>query len=116
MKTVDERALESCDKEPIHIPGSIQPVGCLIAFKRESYAIKAISANCEDMLGKLAEEMLDKPLEALLTGKPCMPSRTSLLIQPSHHAANMWVQSTGRIDLNCLIYLCMQGRALIIWR
>lgn len=67
MKTVEQKALETCDKEPIHIPGSIQPFGCLIAFDRESYEVKAISANSKDFIGEPPEACLDKSIEALFS-------------------------------------------------
>ncbi|UAB77925.1 GAF domain-containing protein [Erythrobacter sp. SCSIO 43205] len=69
MKTVDEKALETCNKEPIHIPGSIQSFGCLIAFDRESLEIAAISANCERFIGKPPKSCLGKSLERLLDAK-----------------------------------------------
>lgn len=46
--TVD---LTNCDREPIHIPGSIQPHGCLIACDAVAQRIMRHSANCAEMLG-----------------------------------------------------------------
>lgn len=44
--------LSNCDREPIHIPGSIQPHGALLAFHRDG--ILAIhSDNASDLLGLL---------------------------------------------------------------
>ncbi|MFE8872732.1 HWE histidine kinase domain-containing protein [Acetobacter persici] len=43
--------LTSCDKEPIHIPGSIQPHGCLLACEREGFRVRRLSANAASMLG-----------------------------------------------------------------
>jgi light-regulated signal transduction histidine kinase (bacteriophytochrome) len=42
--------LENCDREPIHVPGSIQPHGALLAFDRLGKLTHA-SANAADMLG-----------------------------------------------------------------
>jgi len=42
--------LENCDREPIHIPGSIQPHGALLAFDRLGRLSHA-SANAGDVLG-----------------------------------------------------------------
>ncbi|OUJ04518.1 HWE histidine kinase domain-containing protein [Acetobacter cibinongensis] len=43
--------LTSCDKEPIHIPGSIQPHGCLISCDLEHFTVRRVSTNAADMLG-----------------------------------------------------------------
>lgn len=42
--------LDNCDREPIHIPGSIQPHGALIAFDPKGRLTHA-SANVPDLLG-----------------------------------------------------------------
>jgi len=43
-------SLENCDREPIHIPGSIQPHGALLAFDRLGRLSHA-SANAAEVLG-----------------------------------------------------------------
>ena len=43
--------LTNCDREPIHIPGSIQPHGCLLACDPGLTVIRRISANAPAMLG-----------------------------------------------------------------
>ncbi len=45
-----ELNLENCDREPIHVPGSIQPHGALLAFDRLGRLSHA-SANAEALLG-----------------------------------------------------------------
>ena len=42
--------LDNCEREPIHIPGSIQPHGALLAFDRLGRLV-AMSANANAMLG-----------------------------------------------------------------
>lgn len=44
-------ALETCAREPIHIPGAIQPHGALIAFSLPSFGLTHWSDNCEEFLG-----------------------------------------------------------------
>jgi len=43
--------LTNCDREPIHIPGSIQPHGCLLACDAAAVTVLRHSGNCADMLG-----------------------------------------------------------------
>lgn len=42
--------LSNCDREPIHIPGTIQPHGALLAFDRDGRLTDA-SANASELLG-----------------------------------------------------------------
>ncbi|GBR11940.1 GAF domain-containing protein [Acetobacter oeni] len=37
--------LTSCDREPIHVPASIQPQGCLLTFSDNDHRLKRFSAN-----------------------------------------------------------------------
>lgn len=43
--------LTDCDREPIHIPGNIQPHGCLIAVDAQARTILRHSVNAPAMLG-----------------------------------------------------------------
>jgi light-regulated signal transduction histidine kinase (bacteriophytochrome) len=51
--------LSACDREPIHIPGSIQPHGILLALSPERRVVHA-SANVVDALGVAADEILGR--------------------------------------------------------
>lgn len=65
MPAVD---LTNCDREPIHIPGSIQPHGALLAFLPDG-ALAVRSANAGAMLGELpapGERLDERHLSALL--------------------------------------------------
>ncbi|PZQ47303.1 MAG: signal transduction histidine kinase [Rhodovulum sulfidophilum] len=43
--------LSNCDREPIHVPGSIQPHGCLLACDATATRVLRHSANAPAMLG-----------------------------------------------------------------
>jgi light-regulated signal transduction histidine kinase (bacteriophytochrome) len=58
--------LTNCDKEPIHIPGSIQPHGLLFALREPDLLISQVSANVADVLGIPPEQLLGSPLQQLL--------------------------------------------------
>lgn len=60
-KSVD---LTNCDREPIHIPGSIQPHGCLVACDANANFILRHSANCH-FLGLPAGDLNGRTLEAI---------------------------------------------------
>lgn len=57
--------LTNCDREPIHIPGSIQPHGYLLAFS-ETGNILHLSRNVSEWQGLEVEQLLGKPLSELL--------------------------------------------------
>jgi two-component system, chemotaxis family, sensor kinase Cph1 len=62
-ETVD---LTNCDREPIHIPGRIQPHGILLVLSEPDLTIVQISSNCDRWLGDSAENFLNQPLSRLL--------------------------------------------------
>jgi chemotaxis family two-component system sensor kinase Cph1 len=56
----------TCEAEPIHIPGAIQPHGVLVAVEPGSLKIVQISANCADYFEAAPEALLGRPLSALV--------------------------------------------------
>ena len=58
--------LSNCEREPIHIPGSIQPRGALIAVSDPQYVVQQVSENLADVTGMPWREALGRPLAAVL--------------------------------------------------
>ncbi|HLP88853.1 MAG TPA: ATP-binding protein [Nostocaceae cyanobacterium] len=58
--------LTNCDREPIHIPGLIQPHGILFALTEPELIIAQISNNIFNLLGIQAEHLLNQPLSKLV--------------------------------------------------
>lgn len=56
----------TCESEPIHVPGSIQTNGCLLAINPQTYLIHYCSANTTDFLGLQPQSLLQKNLEDLI--------------------------------------------------
>jgi len=82
--------LTTCEQEPIHIPGAIQPHGLLLALDHESRVVMA-SRNCARMLGTPALELVGTGVaevlgagpaglvsQALQSGDVSTPMRTTL--------------------------------------
>lgn len=63
--------LSNCDREPIHIPGKIQPHGVLIGFDPNTELVEVVSKTIEKHLGIV-------PLDAI--GKKSLPSWTTTSI------------------------------------
>ncbi|WP_299729337.1 HWE histidine kinase domain-containing protein [uncultured Tateyamaria sp.] len=53
-----ERALDHCASEPVHIPGSIQGHGALLAFDNESMRLTHASTNLEAVTGFAVDKVL----------------------------------------------------------
>lgn len=57
--------LLNCESEAIHIPGTIQPHGFLLAVTEGDYIVTFCSENCVDFLNKTHIELLGKKLETI---------------------------------------------------
>lgn len=64
-----EAALTECAREPIRVPGAIQPHGVLLSVAGDPLCIEQVSANCATELGMAADELLGKPLSWLLASE-----------------------------------------------
>jgi PAS domain S-box-containing protein len=58
--------LSSCEREPIHTPGAIQPHGALLAVLAEGHLVSHASANLAAICGHPAEAVLGRTLEDVL--------------------------------------------------
>jgi light-regulated signal transduction histidine kinase (bacteriophytochrome) len=58
--------LTNCDREPIHIPGNIQPHGLFMVIDESKLNIIQISSNSYELVGYYPEELLNKPVSNLL--------------------------------------------------
>lgn len=54
--------LSTCEREPIHIPGAIEPNGALLVVQEPELVIVQASANTRDLLGVTTESLLGTPL------------------------------------------------------
>jgi len=61
-------ALTNHDSKPIHIPGSIQPHGVLLALNTQLEIVQ-VSDNTPEYLGKEPEDLLNQPLNCLFDSK-----------------------------------------------
>jgi len=67
-----ELAHFNCDREPIHIPGAIQPHGALLAASADLGLVTHASQNMSTILGRPAAEMLGKPLREAIGEAACL--------------------------------------------
>lgn len=82
----DNVNLENCDQEPIHVPGSIQPHGCLLAADRNRRSITFCSGNSEEYIGIPYARLLGKALSEILDPE-CLQSIDELCKGPEGKVA-----------------------------
>jgi chemotaxis family two-component system sensor kinase Cph1 len=68
IETTEARTADAadCDREPIHVPGSIQPHGVLLVLDGTDLSVVQASVNVADQLGLPAAEALGRPLARLI--------------------------------------------------
>ncbi len=59
--------LDNCEREPIHVPGAIQPHGVLVACRGPQLRVVRISANAHEFFGRAHGELLGQPLASLFS-------------------------------------------------
>ncbi len=77
-KAAEKEAIENCDKDPIHTPGSIQPHGCLIAVSLETELILAYSENIQEYLEIENKEIFGSELSILFSENEISDIKTAL--------------------------------------
>ena len=58
--------LDNCAREPIHVPGSIQPRGVYLAVTEPDLVVRHTSQNVAELLGHPVDDVLGHPLEHVL--------------------------------------------------
>jgi len=70
--------LDNCAREPIHIPGAIQPHGALLACDQKSFTVLAASANAERFLGLAPAQLTGRRLAAVFDPLSAASVRSAL--------------------------------------
>lgn len=86
--------LDNCAREPIHIPGSIQPRGVLAVVREPDFVVRQVSANVGGLLGRSIDDVLGSHLSALVG-----PEQAAVIAQ----AASKFGDLRERNPLDCLI-------------
>lgn len=55
----------NCDREPIHIPGSIQPNGLRLVLHPVDWTILQVAGPAESLLGRRGDDLIGTPLDRL---------------------------------------------------
>ncbi len=87
-------ALTHCDREPIHIPGSIQPHGALLTLAGGHVA--QASANAEQWLGAAPEALLGRSLAEVFGDEGAARIRQALEMDDPREANPVRLEAGGR--------------------
>jgi two-component system, chemotaxis family, sensor kinase Cph1 len=93
--------LENCAREPIHIPGSIQPRGVLAVVREPDFQVRQVSANVVDLLGRSVDAVLGRHLSALIGAEQAARIE---------HAASTFGSLRQRNPLECVIDVAGEPR------
>ena len=98
METSFRADLTNCDREPIHIPGFIQPHGFLIAINPSSRLIEKTSENIADYTGKSPATVLGKPVQDVFD--PAIAEVLSVLVNAGLYSNHFETQHPPTVSIN----------------
>ncbi|WP_420384080.1 HWE histidine kinase domain-containing protein [Novosphingobium sp.] len=81
--------LANCDREPIHIPGSIQPHGAMLVCDPETGKVIFASETAEDLLGQRNSNLIGLTLEDILGANAAHDLRNAAMKVGSSHLAGV---------------------------
>lgn len=106
--------LSNCEREPIHIPGSIQPHGILMVAGLSDLQVRYVSANAEGILGAPAGSILGRRLEdclgAAIAGEIVRYDADGEVLTETHRVLTLPFRGDGKYQFdirhwNGLLYL-----------
>jgi chemotaxis family two-component system sensor kinase Cph1 len=87
--------LTDCDREPIHVPGTIQPFGVLLALNPEMRVVQ-VSENVSDHLSMGAQDVLGRVLSDLVDPIAADEVREVLQNERWHDANPLRISASGK--------------------
>jgi chemotaxis family two-component system sensor kinase Cph1 len=104
----------ACDREPIHVPGSVQPHGVLLVVDEAGRTVLHASANAAALLGTHAAGLVGRPLDVVL-GPDAERIRTALPSAPADDCPTLLLTTVPAADGSAFQVLAHRrdGRALL---
>lgn len=99
--------LTNCEYEPIHIPGSIQPHGFLLALKSENFTIAFCSGNTSDYIGLTPVALLQKSFASVFGAEQLQLVQDYISQELLLSSSPLRLQLSGK-DFLCTIHLSNQ--------
>ena len=89
-------ALTDCDREPIHIPGTIQPYGMLFVLAEPALTVAQVSENVSDHLSLGVDAIIGRPLSEIVDPAGAEEVRSVLREQRWHDANPLSIGACGK--------------------
>jgi len=103
--------LELCDREPIHVPGSIQPHGVLLVTDRNTGVVLQAAGPCERFLGVAVEHCPGRSLQELVTvGEAELAAVIAASSRAAVHLGEIETAAGERLDMQVAV---SEGRLLV---
>ncbi len=105
--------LTTCESEPIHVPGAIQPHGFLLGLERPSHRVVVASQNAAALLGRAPGSVLGADLADLLGDDVAGRVRTALEDDTRDEALHARLVLDGdEVDVDVVVHL--SGERLVV--
>jgi PAS domain S-box-containing protein len=106
--------LTNCERELIHLAGSVQPHGVLLVLREPELAIIQASANCEQLLGRGTAQLLQRSLADLGSGLAAAVQRVAAepLLEPGRLRASVQM-GAGAIEFEGSVHR-ITGAGLVL--
>lgn len=96
--------LENCEHEPIHIPGSIQPHGVLIAFNADTFIIEFCSENTTAFFALKPVDLLGKSF-AEVFGEDAFGELRQYIDKGLSLSSTLFNITKNEITFNCTVHI-----------
>ncbi|MBD8057619.1 SpoIIE family protein phosphatase [Cellulomonas sp. JH27-2] len=110
--------LDNCAREPIHIPGSIQPWGVLLAVTEPDLVVRHVSANVDELLGSSVEQTLGATLDDVVGKEATEQLRVHLRAWGDLRARNPLVIAartrTGPVEMDAVLHRIRSGEGTLL--
>lgn len=107
------QAMETCASEPVHIPGSIQPMGYLLACDFQEGVVRQASENCSELFGKDINKILGQTVPSLL-GTQIWHNLNNIRAQGTFAAARQFVGTWHAKDDEYAIHVSKGGDRFVV--
>ena len=88
--------LEACAREPIHVPGAVQPHGVLLALSEPDLVVRVASANAESLLGLGVDALLGRRIGDVVDG-PLVPDDLQAQVSAEEMSGHFPVSTTLKV-------------------
>jgi len=103
---------DDCAREPIHIPGSIQPHGYLFVLNKADFTVAAVSRNAADAMGVRPEDLIGRPITDFLIATAIGSLDDALKSARGETPLHVRFRQAPRpVDWDCIIH---PGDALVV--